>query len=948
MPNATDQPTDGSRRGTLLVLAFAAAVAAGLWLYLDRPEAPTPAERSEPAESATDAAPATGDTRAVESGTTDPEDTTQTVDAGATVQVEEPGTTEPESEAPADIAPTTVAGAAPRDGAPGTADSGADAPTDVARTTGAGETTPQEESGAADSGADAPTDVARTTGAGETTPQEESGAADSGADAPTDVARTTDAGETTPQEEPGAADSGADAPTDVARTTGAGETTPQEESGAADSGADAPTDVARTTGAGESTPQEESGAADSGAGAPTDVARTTGAGETTPQEESEAADSGADAPTDVARATDDDAATRPEVPETAATDAEAPTDIALTTDGGAATRGKAPSIPGTTGTARTAGVDSAGSTGAAHTADSASTGDARQPAAGDATSVPTEDDLVLAAAPEETVEREAIGAPPAAETTGATDILATVESAIERIESAIRERLATEADADTKLRVQVTYDDSEESDARAEDGSNVATRTTEADASSPAEDAPTQEPDVATGTDLTKSAVSDVEAGTELAKSTVSDVEVGTELAKSTVSDVEVGTELARSTVSDVEVGADLARSTVSDVEVGTDLARSTEPDVEVGTDLAGSTESDVEVGADLAGSTESDVGVGADLAGSTESDGAAPSDITRPADTALADAEARKFVETLTDTAPETIAVDRADHFVTQERVISLVPADTIESVSVDALARDETLSTDTPITVVREVEQIEPAVPEQLIAESGGDLDKPLRVRVTYDDSRDTTDRDGSGPMTVEEDAVEQITVREALERIRTEPKKPLSVIKTVRYFEVMTLRELLETGADTDTFLNVVTRPYQIESATLADLLQRHKDENPDSIFYLHTVQPTDEQGIWGIVHFGLIDNFARGMAIRHGKDIETYTVQIPRDADERLEDQSSSFLGRLIDRKTKDSYVYNFRDNRMGRNPDRIYPGQELVIINFEPEELTAIYRHFASG
>ena len=110
----------------------------------------------------------------------------------------------------------------------------------------------------------------------------------------------------------------------------------------------------------------------------------------------------------------------------------------------------------------------------------------------------------------------------------------------------------------------------------------------------------------------------------------------------------------------------------------------------------------------------------------------------------------------------------------------------------------------------------------------------------------------------------------------------------------------------------------------------------------------MQPTDEQGIWGIVQFGLIENFARGMAVRRGEEIETYTVQIPKDADERLDDQSSSFLGRLIDRKTKDSYVYNYRENRMGRNPDTIYPGQEIVIINFEPGELEAIFEHFARG
>ncbi len=44
----------------------------------------------------------------------------------------------------------------------------------------------------------------------------------------------------------------------------------------------------------------------------------------------------------------------------------------------------------------------------------------------------------------------------------------------------------------------------------------------------------------------------------------------------------------------------------------------------------------------------------------------------------------------------------------------------------------------------------------------------------------------------------------------------------------------------------------------------------------------------------------------------------------------------------------SYVYNYKQNRMGRNPDYVAPGQEIVIINFEPGELISIYKHFASG
>ena len=116
---------------------------------------------------------------------------------------------------------------------------------------------------------------------------------------------------------------------------------------------------------------------------------------------------------------------------------------------------------------------------------------------------------------------------------------------------------------------------------------------------------------------------------------------------------------------------------------------------------------------------------------------------------------------------------------------------------------------------------------------------------------------------------------------------------------------------------------------------------------SMFYVRTVREGDGQGIWGIVHDGIIDNFARGMAIRRGKEINTYQVDIPEDADERHADTSSSYLGRLIFKKSKESHVYNFKRNRMGRNPDRIYPGQEIVIIDFQPDELIDIYKHFVA-
>jgi hypothetical protein len=77
------------------------------------------------------------------------------------------------------------------------------------------------------------------------------------------------------------------------------------------------------------------------------------------------------------------------------------------------------------------------------------------------------------------------------------------------------------------------------------------------------------------------------------------------------------------------------------------------------------------------------------------------------------------------------------------------------------------------------------------------------------------------------------------------------------------------------------------------------------------------------------------------------VRKYQVEIPPDADQRLEDQSSSYLGRMIDQKTRSTYVYNYEKGSMGRNPDLIYPGQELVIVGFSPEELISIYEHFVA-
>ena len=303
---------------------------------------------------------------------------------------------------------------------------------------------------------------------------------------------------------------------------------------------------------------------------------------------------------------------------------------------------------------------------------------------------------------------------------------------------------------------------------------------------------------------------------------------------------------------------------------------------------------------------------------------------VTQPTavETPSVESQAKAYITKLTETQAEPVPAKNADHFVSKDQIISLLPESTIEFTTPKELARNPALKPDTPITVIREAEQIETVTPEKIIAEAGGDLNKIVKI--------------------VDGDEIRELTVREVLQRYAANPDQPISVVKTIQYFEITTPGEIaLDKTLAPDQELRIITEPYRLEAATIAELLMREGKYNPDSIFYVRTVRDTDDQGIWGIIHDGIMTNFAQGMAIRRGKEVNTYKVDIPRDADELLQDRTSSFLGKLIHRKAAESYVYNFKKNRMGKNPDQVMPGQEIVIINFEPEELIGIYKHFVA-
>lgn len=288
---------------------------------------------------------------------------------------------------------------------------------------------------------------------------------------------------------------------------------------------------------------------------------------------------------------------------------------------------------------------------------------------------------------------------------------------------------------------------------------------------------------------------------------------------------------------------------------------------------------------------------------------------------------EAVEYVDSLTELSVDPVPVEQADHFVRSDQSISLIPSSKIRAATIEDILADPALERDTPITIVKEVEQIETITPERLIAESGGDLSVKIKV--------------------VEGDLIREVTVREVLEKHAANPEQPISVLRMVRHYELTTPRELEELSAiESGAIIGIVDQSYRLEFATVAELLAQERADDPDALFYVRTVRDGDEQGIWGILHHGLLENFARGMAIRRGEKVNTYQVEIPLNADEKLANSTSSFLGQMIHKKSERSWVYNFQLDRMGQNPHEIYPGQEIIIVKFSPDELIDIYKYFA--
>lgn len=279
---------------------------------------------------------------------------------------------------------------------------------------------------------------------------------------------------------------------------------------------------------------------------------------------------------------------------------------------------------------------------------------------------------------------------------------------------------------------------------------------------------------------------------------------------------------------------------------------------------------------------------------------------------------DARDYISDLSVVQVDTVSVKKADHFVGVNQVLELLKDDTFIELVAPLSSK--------PIT-----QALAPRA-NSTISPLGSDFDtQSVRELVLIQ----TSSSENLQPL-FSVDIEEQII------------NEPVMIVREASAV-LPVLPELV--GAEQHASEKPLVQPPAQErnpQITIADLLKGEKTSKEGSIYYVRTVKPSDGQGIWGIIVDGLTANFANGIAISRDESVDTYQVNIPRLSDDMLPNNTSSFLGKLVDRKTRECFVYNFVEKKIGRNPDLIYPGQELLIINFEAQELIDIYAHFVEN
>ncbi len=279
---------------------------------------------------------------------------------------------------------------------------------------------------------------------------------------------------------------------------------------------------------------------------------------------------------------------------------------------------------------------------------------------------------------------------------------------------------------------------------------------------------------------------------------------------------------------------------------------------------------------------------------------------------------DARVYVNDLSVKQKNSVLVKKADHFVSANQILELLTDDAFVELVAPLSAK--------PIT------QALPPRSRSLISKLGSDFDTKASKRLVL----------------IQTSSAENLQLPLPDYSEEQNANEPVLIVRKANAVLPVLPELVREDQLEPSQLFSGQSRQPKRSQITIADILKDEKPAKEDSIYYVRTVKPDDIQGIWGIIVDGLTENFANGIAISRDETVDTYQVNIPRLSDDALPDNTSSFLGKLVDRKTRECFVYNFVEKKIGQNPNLIYPGQELLIINFEAEELIDIYTYFVEN
>lgn len=285
---------------------------------------------------------------------------------------------------------------------------------------------------------------------------------------------------------------------------------------------------------------------------------------------------------------------------------------------------------------------------------------------------------------------------------------------------------------------------------------------------------------------------------------------------------------------------------------------------------------------------------------------------------------EAEIFVNNLATTEEFITINENEDSFVRHDSVIVLPDLEYLATTK-EALLAEEDLNPDTPVTL-------------NYITHN--------KVKTTLAELEESIE-DQTATITIITADGEQITspLADLLNQKDLNLHSAITHVTSQKHRVDTTFSELKDLDIANDQPL-IATITHGSQAVTLKDITQS-KTLSDDALFYLHRVTERDVQGLWGIIQTGLIDKFRHGLQIE-GIALNKELIQaiIPADADEKLPSGFSSFLGKILNNKVDNSFVYNLKTRTMGHDANLIYPGQQLILIHFTTTELKQIYHYFS--